>query len=69
MTEQIDFEVDGVPFVLHVAASPSGLRGQVFSGDEKVAGVRVYHTEDRRALLRQARRDPAVHRAADRLRS
>jgi hypothetical protein len=68
MTEEIDFEVDGVPFVLRVVAGPSGLRGQVFSGDEKVAGVHVYHTDDRQALLRQARSDPAVHRAAARLR-
>jgi hypothetical protein len=69
MAEEIDFEVDGVPFVLRVDAGPSALRGQVFSGDEKVAGVRVYHTEDRQALLRQARADRAVQRAAARLTS
>jgi hypothetical protein len=69
MTEEIDFEVDGAAFVLRVVAGPSGLRGQVFSGDEKVAGVHVYHTEDRQALVRQARSDQAVQRAAARLTS
>jgi hypothetical protein len=69
MTEEIDFEVDGAAFVLRVVPAPSGLRGEVFSGDEKVAGVYAYHTEDRQALLRQARSDHAVQRAAARLES
>jgi hypothetical protein len=67
-TEEIDFVVDGVGFVLRVFPGPSGLRGQVFSGDEKVAGVQIYHSEDRQALLRQARSDRAVQRVAARLR-
>ena len=64
--EEIDFEVDGTPFVLRVVVGPSGLRGHVFSGDEKVAGVYAYHTDDRQVLLRQARADVAVQRAAAR---
>jgi hypothetical protein len=65
--EEIDFEVDGVGFVLRVFPDPSGLRGQVFSGDEKVAGVQIYHREDREELVRQARTDRAVRRAAARM--
>jgi hypothetical protein len=63
--EHIDFEVDGVGFVLRVFPDPSGLRGQVFSGDEKVAGVQIYHREDREALLQAARTDRAVRRAVE----
>ena len=65
--EEINFEVDGVGFVLRVFPDPSGLRGQVFSGDEKVAGVQIYHREDREELLRQARTDRAVRQAAARM--
>lgn len=64
--EQLDFEVNGVAFVLRVFDDPSGLRGQVFRGDEKVAGVQIYHREDREALLAEARKDRAVRRAAAR---
>ena len=64
MSEEIPFELDGVDFVLRVLPGPSGLRGQVFRGDEKVAGVQVYHRDDREALLAEARRDRAVKRAA-----
>lgn len=63
MSEEIPFEVDGVGFVLRVFPGPSGLRGQVFRGDEKIAGVQIYHHDDREALLAEARRDRAVKRA------
>jgi hypothetical protein len=62
--EEIGFEVDGMDFVLRVFPDSSGLRGQVFRGDEKIAGVMIYHRDDREALLAEARRDPAVKRAA-----
>jgi hypothetical protein len=65
-TEEIGFEVDGVDFVLRVFPDPSGLRGQVFRGDEKIAGVMIYHRDDRETLLAEARRDRAVKRAASR---
>ena len=67
--EEIPFEVDGIDFVLRVHPDPSGLRGQVFRGDEKVAGVQIYHREDTEALLVEARRDRAVRRAVERARS
>jgi hypothetical protein len=63
LLEEIDFEVDGAAFVLRVFSDPSGLRGQVFRGEEKIAGVQIYHSDDRGALLREARRDRAVLRA------
>jgi len=58
--QELDLEIEGVDFVLRVFADPSGLRGQVFRGEEKIAGVQVYHTTDVEALVRQARRDRAV---------
>ena len=62
--EEIEFEAAGSRFVLRVFPDPSGLRGQVFRGEEKIAGVQIYHSSDREALLREARRDRAVLRAA-----
>jgi hypothetical protein len=62
--EEIEFEAAGASFVLRVFPDPSGLRGQVFRGEEKIAGVQIYHTEDRAALVREAVRDRAVLRAA-----
>ncbi len=67
--EEIPFEVDGIDFVLRVHPDPSGLRGQVFRGDEKVAGVQIYHRADKSVLLAEARRDRAVLRAVERARS
>jgi hypothetical protein len=64
MSDEIPFEVDGIDFVLRVFPGRSGLRGQVFRGDEKVAGVQIYHRDDPEALLAEARRDRAVKRAA-----
>jgi hypothetical protein len=64
--EELDLEVDGCRFRLRVFADPSGLRGQVFLGEEKIAGVQVYHTTDVEALVREARRDRAVLRAVTR---
>ncbi len=62
--EEIGFEAGGAQFTLRVFPDPSGLRGQVFRGEEKVAGVQVYHVTDRDALVRAAQRDAAVLRAA-----
>ncbi|MEX0665794.1 MAG: hypothetical protein WD598_13640 [Acidimicrobiia bacterium] len=62
--EEIEFEAAGSTFVLRVFPGASGLRGQVFRGEEKIAGVQIYHSSDREALLREARRDRAVLRAA-----
>jgi hypothetical protein len=64
LLEEIDFEVDGAAFVLRVFSDPSGLRGQVFRGEEKIAGVQIYHSKDPQLLLRAAQRDKAVLRAA-----
>jgi hypothetical protein len=60
----IELEVDGVTFELRVFDDPSGLRGQVFRGEEKVAGVQLYHDKDVDRLVKLARKDPAVLRAA-----
>jgi hypothetical protein len=60
----ISFEAAGETFTLQVFADPSGLRGQVFRGEEKIAGVQIYHSKDRELLLRQARTNKAVLRAA-----
>jgi hypothetical protein len=60
----IELEVDGVTFELRVFGDPSGLRGQVFRGEEKVAGVQLYHDKDVDRLVKLARKDPAVLRAA-----
>lgn len=64
---EVELDVGGVGFVLRVFADPSGLRGQVFHGEEKIAGVQIYHSADVDALVRQACRDRAVLRAAERL--
>lgn len=62
-----DLQVAGVEFVLRVFADPSGIRGQVFYGEEKIAGVQLFHSTDVARLLWLARRDAAVLRAAQRL--
>jgi hypothetical protein len=64
--QELELEVEGCSFRLRVFQDPSGLRGQVFLGEEKVAGVQVYHVTDVEALVRQAKRDRAVLRAARR---
>lgn len=61
-----DLEVGGQHFTLHVYPDPSGLRGQVFDGEEKIAGVQIFHTTDVDRLLALARRDRAVLRAVER---
>jgi hypothetical protein len=61
---EVELEVGEAKFVLRVFPDPSGLRGQVFRGEEKVAGVQIYHSTDVEALLREARRNRAVRRAA-----
>ena len=67
--EVMEIEVDGVTFELRVHDDPSGLRGQVFWGEEKIAGVQIYHDHTVGRLVEQARRDAAVQRAAERLRA
>ncbi len=62
----VPLEVGGHPFTLHVYDDPSGLRGQVFDGEEKIAGVQVFHTTDVDRLIALARRDRAVARAVER---
>lgn len=62
--DEIAFDAGGEAFVLRVFPDPSGLRGQVFRGEEKIAGVQIYHSTDRDLLLREARRNRAVLRAA-----
>lgn len=59
----VPLEVDGHLFTLHVYADPSGLRGQVFDGEEKLAGVQIFHTTDVEQLKALAQRDRAVLRA------
>lgn len=58
--------VGGQEFTLFVYADPSGLRGQVFDGQEKLAGVQVFHTQDVKRLVGLAMRDRAVLRAVAR---
>lgn len=66
--EERTFEVDGVSFTLRIHADPSGLRGQVFHGEEKIAGsIQIYHQDDPDRLVAAACRDAAVRRAAERL--
>lgn len=62
----VPLEVGGVTLQLRVFDDPSGLRGQVFDGEEKVAGVQVFHTKDVARLVEVARRDRAVARGAER---
>lgn len=62
-------EVSGIAFEVRIWEDPSGLRGQVFHGEEKIAGVQIFHNKDVSKLLEMARRDSAVHRAAERLAS
>ncbi|HSG14285.1 MAG TPA: hypothetical protein VLA22_10490 [Gaiellaceae bacterium] len=61
---EVELEIEGASFVLRVFPDPSGLRGQVFRGEEKIAGVQIYHSTDVDLLIREARRNRAVLRAA-----
>jgi hypothetical protein len=65
--EELPLEVDGVGFVLRVFDDPSGLRGQVFHGHEKIAGVQIYHHKDTSRLVEVAQKDAAVRRAVQRI--
>ena len=66
LPSEVPLEVQGVTFRLLVFPDPSGLRGQVFDGEEKIAGVHVFHTRDVAALVERAGRDRAVQRGAAR---
>lgn len=59
---ELALDIDGISLRLRVYDDPSGLRGQVFDGEEKVAGVQIFHTKDVQLLLARARGDRAVHR-------
>ncbi len=61
---EVELEIEGASFVLRVFPDPSGLRGQVFRGEEKISGVQIYHSTDVDLLIREARRNRAVLRAA-----
>lgn len=62
--DEIEFEVDGSAFVLRVSRGASGIRGQVFRGEVRIAGVQIYHSDDVDLLVRDARANRAVLRAA-----
>lgn len=64
---EVEVSVDGVTFSMRVSDDPSGLRGQVFHGHEKIAGVQIYHQKSVDKLIAMAERDRAVLRAAERL--
>lgn len=59
----IMIDIDGCALELRIFADPSGLRGQVFSGEEKLAGIQIFHTRDVDRLIARARADRAVLRA------
>lgn len=65
--DELALDIDGVPFTLRVFPDPSGLRGQVFLGEEKIAGVQIFHTTDVERLMQLARTDRAVARAVERV--
>lgn len=62
----VDLDVDGQQFTLWIHPDPSGLRGQVFDGEEKIAGVQIFHTTEVALLVELARKDRAVLRAVSR---
>jgi hypothetical protein len=64
---EVPLEVAGVTFSLRIFDDPSGLRGQVFHGEEKIAGLQVYHHKDVERLITAAQRDAAVSRAVARI--
>ena len=64
--ESVDLQVGEQHFTMYVIPDPSGLRGQVFDGEEKIAGVQIFHTTDLQLLVTMAQRDRAVLRAVER---
>jgi hypothetical protein len=66
LPRSIPFEFAGVAFELRVRREPSGLAGRIFHGEEQVAGVRLYHSEDLERLQALALKDRALLRAAQR---
>lgn len=65
---EIELEVEGITFALRVSDDPSGLRGQVFYGEEKIAGVQIFHQKSIDRLKAMALKDAAVRRAVQRIR-
>jgi hypothetical protein len=62
--ESLALEVGSCTFELRVFTDPSGLRGQVMDGEDKVAGIQIFHSTDKDALIAKARADKAVRRRA-----
>jgi hypothetical protein len=67
LPSEVDLEIDGVLFSLRLYDDPSGLRGQVFYGEEKIAGVQVFHQKSIERLKTLATADAAVKRAVLRI--
>lgn len=63
-SQHLTVEVDGVTFTVQTSPSPSGLRGQVWYGERRIAGLRLFHDDSAERLLEQVRRHRAVLRAA-----
>lgn len=64
--DSVDLQVGEQHFTMYVIPDPSGLRGQVFDGEEKIAGVQIFHTTDVQLLVAMAQHDRAVLRAVER---
>lgn len=67
--QDVPCDVGGVPFTVRVFPDPSGIRAQVWYGEERIAGLRLFHSDDIDRALQQVRSNKAVLRAADRLSS
>lgn len=65
--QEVALEVGGVSFTLLLFPNASGLRGQVWHGEERIAGLRLFHSSDVDRLAELAGRNTAVLRAAARL--
>lgn len=63
LPSELNMDIEGVDFTLRLFADPSGLRGQVFAGEEKIAGVQIFHTQEISRLMAKAKGDRAVRRA------
>ena len=62
--ESVPLTVGDTTFELRIFNDPSGLRGQVMVGEEKIAGIQIFHSTDRDALIAKAKADKAVKRRA-----
>lgn len=64
---EVPLEHEGITFTMQVRHEPSGLATSVFHGPEKVASVRMYHSEDQAHLTSLVLRDRAFLRAVTRI--